>query len=339
VCSVSIKFSPPIGGPYTASLTINYEMPGSPFVTTLSGTAVGQPAETLAPASLNFGNQVVGTPSAPQMVTISNSGASSLSLFSVTLTNTADYSITSTCSSNVVNTGASCSVAITFTPTAAGNLSGSLVIATNFGSGQQTIPLSGTGTNFVISPVTGSSSSATVPAGQSATYQLGLSPQVYSGTVNLTCSEVTTIPDTTCMISANPVILSGNTPVTVTITVTTTAKSAAAVLRVAPHFRLRFPDLGPSGFATIRWFLVVMMSMALVVTVRNARRKIPVAISAALLFTMLATGCGAAGNTGGGSGITPPAGLSGTPAGTYQLLVTASSSGVTRTTILSLIVT
>jgi hypothetical protein len=58
-------------------------------------------------------------------------------------------------------------------------------------------------------------------------------------------------------------------------------------------------------------------------------------ISAIFLFALFAAECGPYGNNGGGTG---PGGPAGTPAGTYQLVFSATSLGVTRITTLMLTV-
>jgi hypothetical protein len=59
---------------------------------------VQAPAVTVSPGNLSFGNQLVGTTSAPQSVTLTNSGSAPLTLaISVTGQNASDFSQTNTC--------------------------------------------------------------------------------------------------------------------------------------------------------------------------------------------------------------------------------------------------
>ena len=93
----------------------------------------------LAPANLSFAAQAVGTVSAAQSVSLKNSGPTSLA-FSVSASG--DFAETSDCpSSLVLAAGASCTIMVTFAPTAAGDLTGALTVIS--GGVPVAIPLSG----------------------------------------------------------------------------------------------------------------------------------------------------------------------------------------------------
>jgi hypothetical protein len=100
----------------------------------------------VSPASLSFANQVVGATSASQSVTLTNNGSTSLSITSVAIsgTNAFDFAETDNCRGNL-SAGASCSVSVTFTPTAAGSRTGSLTIANTLSGSPVLVPLTGTG--------------------------------------------------------------------------------------------------------------------------------------------------------------------------------------------------
>ena len=109
------------------------------------------PALNLSPANLSFGNQPAMLTSSPQSVTLTNTGAVTLDITSlaVTGTNAGDFAETNTCGSSVA-TGANCTIAVLFTPSAAGARSAVLSIADNVSGSPQTASLSGTGTHDVI---------------------------------------------------------------------------------------------------------------------------------------------------------------------------------------------
>jgi hypothetical protein len=100
---------------------------------------------TVVPSNLNFGNQTVGTTSASQTVTLTNTGALTLTLspVSVSGTNASEFPETNTCPSSLAP-GAGCEVKVTFAPTAAGTQSATLNIPNN-GIGTHTVPLTGSG--------------------------------------------------------------------------------------------------------------------------------------------------------------------------------------------------
>src|SRR5439155_792918 len=105
---------------------------------------------TVSPASLNFSNQAVGIASPPQSVTVTNVGAAPLGISSLTVsgTNSGDFALTG-CGSAVAPNG-SCTVSVTFTPTATGTRSATLTITDNAAGSPQTVSLSGTGTTLAV---------------------------------------------------------------------------------------------------------------------------------------------------------------------------------------------
>ena len=98
---------------------------------------------TLSPTTpLNFGKQSVGTTSPPKVVTLTNSGKSTLTISS--MKTMGPFALTSTCGSTVA-TGATCSISVTFSPTSTGLKSGTVTIQDSASSKPQVIALSGIG--------------------------------------------------------------------------------------------------------------------------------------------------------------------------------------------------
>jgi hypothetical protein len=104
------------------------------------------PIASLSSTSLNFGNQLVGTTSAPNQVTVSNPSGLALTISSITVTgtNAADFSQTNTCGTGLA-IGASCTITVTFRPTQTGPRTASVTITDNAAGSPQTISLSGIG--------------------------------------------------------------------------------------------------------------------------------------------------------------------------------------------------
>jgi centrosomal CEP192-like protein/HYDIN/CFA65/VesB family protein/ASPM-SPD-2-Hydin domain-containing protein len=147
-CSVSVTFTPGATGSRTASLTLTDDAAASPQSVPLSGTGVA-PGTSFNPANLNFSSQGVGTTSAAQTVTVTNNGTAALHVTSVTLTgaNAGDFVISAdTCTGATVAVSATCSVSVTFTPTAAGTRLASLSFADDAPANPQTVAVSGSGT-------------------------------------------------------------------------------------------------------------------------------------------------------------------------------------------------
>jgi hypothetical protein len=143
-CTISVNFTPSASGARTAALSIADNASGSPHQVSLSGTGTAAVA-TLSPASLAFGNQSLDTTSAPQVLTLTNTGNATLVVTSLTMTgaNAGDFAGTNTCSSPVA-AGGNCTISVTFTPTAAGTRTAVLSITDNAVSSPQTATLSGT---------------------------------------------------------------------------------------------------------------------------------------------------------------------------------------------------
>src|SRR5207249_9155088 len=97
-CSISITFTPTAMGARTGTLTVLDNASGSPQTAALSGTGIVN--LTLSTASVNFGNVSLGSASAAQTVTLSNSSsiAVAISGFVLTGSNPGDFSQTNTCS-------------------------------------------------------------------------------------------------------------------------------------------------------------------------------------------------------------------------------------------------
>ena len=110
------------------------------------------PAVTLSGSIADFGSLDVGITSAAQSLTLTNSGSAPLNIRSITTTG--DFAATNTCSASVAP-NASCSVLVTFRPTAAGARTGLLTIVDDAISGEVVIALSGTGTAPTLDHCTG----------------------------------------------------------------------------------------------------------------------------------------------------------------------------------------
>jgi hypothetical protein len=92
---------------------------------------------------LNFKKQEHGTTSAPQTVTLTNTGKTELKISSMKAS--AQFGVTSTCGSSVA-AGANCAISVTFSPKTQGAKSGTVTINDSASSKPQVIELAGTGT-------------------------------------------------------------------------------------------------------------------------------------------------------------------------------------------------
>jgi hypothetical protein len=289
-----------------------------------TGTA---PQASLSPTAVNFNSIVLGKTSSAQSVTLANPGTAALTISGVTISGAAsgDFSLQNQCGASL-DPGASCTMNVTFTPSAAGTRNAVLTLTTNATGSAPSVALSGAGADFFLSASTGSATTATVAPGQTATFQTTLTPGGVQGTVSLSCAGAPALA--TCQISPGAASLDGVTPVNVTISVQTTAPSAIA------HWRPRAPwSLGnlpaPAGSVMLLVFAWLVCVMA-----GGFRKRAGWWLAPLVLAGALSVGCGG----GGQVGSAPPPSQPGTAAGTYTLTVTASSQAISHTISLTLTV-
>ncbi len=145
-CTITVTFKPTAIGVRTAAVSITDNAPNSPQQITLRGTGT---YVLLAPKSLNFGNQAVGTKSVMKKITLTNKGSVALSIpaggITIVGTNAPDFAQINNCGTSVAP-GASCLIGVTFTPSATGVRSAGVSISDNGGGSPQLVALTGTGT-------------------------------------------------------------------------------------------------------------------------------------------------------------------------------------------------
>jgi len=276
----------------------------------LNQTPAPNPQLALSATSLTLPAQLVGATSAATNVTV-NPGFTAVALG--TIATSGDFAQTNNCPATLAR-NTSCTVQVTFRPTAGGARTGTLTIASNAVGAPHRVALSGTGMEFQLGAASGTQLSATVAAGQPANYSLALSAVGgFNGSVALSCSGAPPLAD--CTTSPNSLSLSGTSPASVSVTVTTTRGRAIAPARGA---------IAPAGAAGI-----------LLLTLLRRRMRRAVRWTATLVAMLaLSVGCGG-GSSSSSSSITP---IQGTPAGSYTVVVTATSGGLARSVNLALTV-
>jgi len=121
---VSVTFTPGVSGTRTGSIIVADALQTE--TVTLSGGGYLPATDTMAPLALTFASQAVNTTSAPQSVTLSNTGDVALSITSITAS-PAVFALNNPCGSSLA-AHSSCKLSISFTPTASGTVIGSLVV-------------------------------------------------------------------------------------------------------------------------------------------------------------------------------------------------------------------
>lgn len=145
-CTISVTFTPGATGNRSATLSVADNAAGSPQTVTLSGAGSSQASVSLSPTSINFGTVSLGA-NAPKLVTVTNTGNTTLIVSSITVSGNSSFTEADTCVSATsgIAAGKTCTITVTFAPNASGTLTASLDVADNAGSGLQVVSLSGSG--------------------------------------------------------------------------------------------------------------------------------------------------------------------------------------------------
>ncbi len=139
-CAVTATFKPASAGPRGGTLSVA-RAGADPLSISMNGTGG---AQLSMPGQLSFGSQAVGTTSAPQVVTVTNTGATAVTVSSVTSSSPAEFGVTSNCTT--VQAGASCALTLTFTPAASGGRTGTITVTSDGVGSPQSITVLGSGT-------------------------------------------------------------------------------------------------------------------------------------------------------------------------------------------------
>jgi hypothetical protein len=99
----------------------------------------------LSPASLTYSLEDVGSTTSAQTVTLTDAGQAALNIGAIAAS--ADFSQTNTCPARLA-IGASCTISVTFSPTAAGARTGTVSITSDAAAGPSSVALTGTGAAF-----------------------------------------------------------------------------------------------------------------------------------------------------------------------------------------------
>ena len=168
-CTVNVSFTPTVTGPRPGTLTFFSNAPSSPDTVILSGTgsAVPVPVVSLAPTSLTFGPQSVGTTSASQPATLTNTGTAVLNIGGIVASG--DFAHMTTCGTSLPPSpgpGNSCSIDVTFTPIVAGTRTGAITITDDASGSPHVLSLTGTGSAPPVATINVSPSAVTFPPTQ-----------------------------------------------------------------------------------------------------------------------------------------------------------------------------
>lgn len=301
-CTVNVTFTPSVASAELAKLVFTDVDPSSPQFATLTGTGTNSaPVVLLTPTSLSFGGQLVTTTSSPaKMITLKNNGTATLNIMSIA--SSGDFAETNTCGASLAAT-MSCSISVTFTPTATGARNGAITITDDANGSPQSVPLTGTGTDFTIT----APASVTVNRGASQMFNVTVTPvSGFNQAVALTCTGAPV--KTTCMLMPTSVTPDGMNPINSQVTVT-----SMGLLPSVPAQHL------PPSNRQIVLFAAGLALLAMIFSARRLRTRI--GLAGAMLLVFAVAGCG-----GGHTAVT----------GTLTLMGT--SNGVSHSTTVALTV-
>ncbi len=306
-CTITVTFTPSASGLRKASLTITDSAPGSPQVLNLSGNTS---TVTLSASSLAFGFQPIGIATAPQDVTVTNSGTTPLTVSSITASG--DFSETDDCTKAALQPNTNCVIQVIYTPSAAVASMGAITITDNGSGSPQTILTTGTGIQappFTISSLT---STPAVPAGKQAQYNLSVtSISGFNQPVALNCVAPATM---TCSIAPSPVTPTSSPTIAAVLTVSTSLRTM-----VPPSSGIKIDPIALVRHFSTAWLMWLIAIFMVLTAALVRRRPITAAFGFTVVLLLASVAC-----SGGGTAGTP----AGTPAGTYQITVTGTSGSV-----------
>jgi 6-phosphogluconolactonase (cycloisomerase 2 family) len=333
-CIITMTFTPLAAGQRSATITITDDAANSPQIIPVSGSATTatptKPIVSLSSANLVFGTITQGAASAQQNVTVSNPGGAPLHISSVTLGGASpnDFSLTNGCTASSYAVNASCTLSVSFAPLATGLRAASVVLVDDAADSPQTIQVSGTANPaVVVGAAPGGSTSATVSAGQAATYNLQITPGAgFTGTVSLAYSGAPV--GATIQGPSSLQITNGNaTPFTVSIA-TSGGTSAALPFSEAPHATPLWQLRGAPVCVLLALLFALVLRGKPNWNARPTRANFAGTFAAMmLLFVMFGVMLTASGCGGGSTAVAPPQMPQVvTPQGTSTITVTPSAT-------------
>ncbi|HYM78861.1 MAG TPA: choice-of-anchor D domain-containing protein [Candidatus Dormibacteraeota bacterium] len=229
----SIFFQPSAAQPYNCNFVISLN-DGTSLNVPISGTGLTSTATaSVSPSSLNFPNQTAGTSSAPQIVTITNNGTSSLTLNSITVS-PPSFTTNAITVPFTIPAGSSLPVSVFYTPGQVTSETGAIDFT------YTSIPDNGsslTGNGIAATALTVSTQPILPQATQSAAYQATLTAGGGTGPYTWALGNGSTLPlgltlSTNGVISGtlDPSVKAGTYSFTVQVTDSATSATAISTL-------------------------------------------------------------------------------------------------------------
>jgi hypothetical protein len=186
--SFNVQFVPQAAGTVSGSLSLVSNAANSPSTMALSGSSLASTHTlSVSPSSLSFGSVSAGSTST-QLVTLTNSGNSSVAVSQITASGTG-FAVTGATVPVTLAVGQNVSFSVQFSPSAAGTDSGSVSIVSNATNSPASVALSGSSPapTYTLSASASSLSFGSVNTGSSASQTVTLSN---IGNAQVTLSQI-----------------------------------------------------------------------------------------------------------------------------------------------------
>jgi centrosomal CEP192-like protein len=331
-CTITLTFTPLAAGQRSAILSITDDAPNSPQAIQVTGTATSapssSPAVTFSSTNLSFAAITQGTSSAAQNVTVTSSGGNPLHISSVVLggADSGDFSMTNGCTASAYPVNSTCTISVSFAPLASGARSATVTLTDDAANSPQVINLGGFANSaLTLGAAPSGSSSATISAGQTAQFNLQVTPGAgYTGSVSFTYSGA---PTGAAIQGPSTLQISNGNPSLFTVTVATSGGTSGVLPssltpRSMPYLIPR-SEPGLIGAALLLFLLAFGAKRHS--STQPRRGAFTGVFAAAILLSMLAAVWTAAGCGGGSAAITTPPQIV-TPQGQFVITITPSAT-------------
>lgn len=181
-CNLDITFAPPSAGNFTGTVLVTDGASDSPQTINITGVGitVSGPQASFSANLIDFGQVPINTQSAPQVLTLTNTGDEDLVISDIQFggENPEYFNGVDDCESDTISPSRSCSGAITFHPTEKNIFSATITIYDNATGSPQVITLTGIGIHSSggcsITPAGGAAASLPALAISAAIFAIGL---------------------------------------------------------------------------------------------------------------------------------------------------------------------
>lgn len=235
-CQVQVQFCPSATGARTANYNF-FTDSGNPSVPlTGNGLPPLTPAGQFSPSSVPFSPQSVNTTSSSVPVTFTNIGTGPMTISSVAIADTVNFSQTNNCPASLA-ASVSCTINLTFHPTSTGTKSTTVVVTGNTTPTTTSAAVTGTPTQSLVNSTVASLVFTDTPIGSTTAPQTFTLSNMGTGAAQITINIVGNYSQTnTCGGTIAP---SGNCTVSVSFSPSTAGSNPGSLL-------VTVPDGGPS---------------------------------------------------------------------------------------------